>query len=119
MLRQTIFETGQHDDYFQFMRLYRNPVSNNNNIINNNNNSNSAVVCQWIDDDHQFFAHHHHQQQQSTTKPCGRLFYSVGDVVQHLTIDHVGGPECSLHICKWRDCSRAGKPFKAKYKLVK
>ncbi len=36
----------------------------------------------------------------------------------HLTIDHVGGPDQSTHVCLWEDCVREGKPFKAKYKLV-
>lgn len=65
------------------------------------------VACQWIDPD-----------QPSPRKPCGRVYHSVQEVVSHLTLDHVGGPECTLHACHWKDCSRVGKPFKAKYKLV-
>ena len=34
------------------------------------------------------------------------------------TVDHVGGPEISNHACCWESCPRAGRPFKAKYKLV-
>ncbi|KAH8338896.1 hypothetical protein KR067_004609, partial [Drosophila pandora] len=28
------------------------------------------------------------------------------------------GPECTTHACFWIGCSRNGRPFKAKYKLV-
>lgn len=40
------------------------------------------------------------------------------ELVTHLTVEHVGGPEQTNHICFWEECSREGKPFKAKYKLV-
>lgn len=39
-------------------------------------------------------------------------------LVTHLTIEHVGGSEQSVHICLWEDCPRHGRAFKAKYKLV-
>lgn len=40
------------------------------------------------------------------------------ELVTHVTVEHVGGPEQSNHICFWEECPREGKPFKAKYKLV-
>ena len=40
------------------------------------------------------------------------------EIVTHLTVEHVGGPECTTHACFWQGCSRNGRPFKAKYKLV-
>jgi uncharacterized Zn-finger protein len=40
------------------------------------------------------------------------------ELVTHLTVDHVGGPEQADHTCYWRDCDRRQQPFKAKYKLV-
>ena len=40
------------------------------------------------------------------------------DIVTHITVDHVGGPEVSNHTCFWLDCPRGNRPFKAKYKLV-
>src|SRR4029434_9345513 len=40
------------------------------------------------------------------------------ELVTHLTVEHVGGPEQSNHICFWEECAREGKHFKAKYKLV-
>ena len=60
--------------------------------------------CKWID--------------QETKQICERSFFTMHDIVTHLTVEHVGGPEASQHICYWENCSREGKPFKAKYKLV-
>ena len=60
--------------------------------------------CKWID--------------QETKQICERSFFTMHDIVTHLTVEHVGGPEASQHICYWENCSRDGKPFKAKYKLV-
>ena len=40
------------------------------------------------------------------------------EIVSHLTMEHVGGPEISNHACFWSGCPRSGRPFKAKYKLV-
>ncbi|XP_032689508.1 zinc finger protein ZIC 4-like isoform X1 [Odontomachus brunneus] len=49
---------------------------------------------------------------------CGKTFNTLHDIVAHLTVDHVGGPECTTHACYWQGCSRNGRAFKAKYKLV-
>lgn len=54
----------------------------------------------------------------SSRKTCGKTFNSMQDIVTHLTVEHVGGPECSVHACFWMGCCRNGRPFKAKYKLV-
>jgi zinc finger protein ZIC len=51
-------------------------------------------------------------------KLCGKLFESLHDIVAHLTVEHVGGPEFTTHACFWQGCSRKGRAFKAKYKLV-
>ncbi|OWF44648.1 zinc finger protein ZIC 4-like [Mizuhopecten yessoensis] len=51
-------------------------------------------------------------------KPCNKIFCTMHEIVTHITIDHVGGPEQSNHSCFWQECAREGKPFKAKYKLV-
>lgn len=51
-------------------------------------------------------------------KPCNKIFNSMQEIVTHLTVDHVGGPECTTHACFWLGCTRNGRPFKAKYKLV-
>ena len=51
-------------------------------------------------------------------KPCNKTFSTMHEIVTHLTVEHVGGPEQSNHACHWENCPREGKPFKAKYKLV-
>ena len=63
------------------------------------------VTCQWLEPD-------------QLGKSCTKTFSSLHEIVTHLTVDHVGGPEISNHACFWESCPRAGRPFKAKYKLV-
>lgn len=58
------------------------------------------------------------KQQLELGKPCLKKFPTMQEIVAHITVDHVGGPECTNHACFWQECSRNGKPFKAKYKLV-
>lgn len=90
---------------------------------------------------HQMYHHHHQQnhiassiaepsvdteallaaqarQQLENGSACLKKFPSMQEIVAHITVDHVGGPECTNHACFWQECSRNGKPFKAKYKLV-
>ena len=62
------------------------------------------TTCEWIDRD--------------TKKVCRKIFHSMHEIVTHLTIDHVGGPEITDHTCYWQECAREQKAFKAKYKLV-
>ena len=62
------------------------------------------MACEWVDKD--------------TEKSCDRQFSTMHDIVQHITVDHVGGPENDDHICYWKTCDRDMEPFKAKYKLV-
>merc|ERR1711892_503153 len=62
------------------------------------------MVCMWEDPE--------------TKKLCNKMFHPLHDIVNHLTVDHVGGPENSDHACYWQECSREKKSFKAKYKLV-
>jgi hypothetical protein len=65
------------------------------------------LSCMWIDPD-----------QPSPKKTCNKLFNSMHEIVTHITVEHVGGPECTNHACFWQGCCRNGRPFKAKYKLV-
>ena len=67
-------------------------------------NVKTEMTCEWIDQD--------------TKKICKKTFYSMHDIVTHLTVDHVGGPEITDNACYWTNCPREGRPFKAKYKLV-
>ncbi|EJD74810.1 hypothetical protein LOAG_17927 [Loa loa] len=62
----------------------------------------NPIQCQWVE----------------RNRICGRLFYSIEHIVSHLQHEHVGVSESAFHICQWKDCSRRGKIFKAKYKLV-
>ena len=64
-------------------------------------------TCQWAD-----------PEGADPKKACGKLYYSMHELVTHITVDHVGGPETCDHICYWKDCEREQKPFKAKYKLI-
>ena len=66
------------------------------------------LSCLWIDAD----------QTGSPKKTCNKLFNSMHEIVTHITVEHVGGPECTNHACFWQGCCRNGRPFKAKYKLV-
>lgn len=64
-------------------------------------------TCMWIDPD-----------LPSPRKPCNKIFGSLHEIVTHITVEHVGGPEMSNHTCYWQNCARELRPFKAKYKLV-
>ena len=64
-------------------------------------------TCLWID-----------QDQPDPRKPCNKIFSSMHEIVTHITVEHVGGPEQGNHACFWKNCVRDGRPFKAKYKLV-
>lgn len=64
-------------------------------------------TCLWIEKD-----------QLEPKKPCNKVFSTMHEIVTHLTVDHVGGPEQTDHACYWQECARDGRPFKAKYKLV-
>ena len=65
------------------------------------------MTCMWIEPD-----------LPSPRKPCNKIFGSLHEIVTHITVEHVGGPEMSNHTCFWENCPREGRPFKAKYKLV-
>jgi len=107
--------TGSSSSPGAFLRYLRPPAS----CIR------QKLTCMWIDPDpmpHHFM---HHAAGRAlfdmtsrTSKPCGKIYSSMHEIVTHITVDHVGGPEQTNHACMWRGCSRMLKPFKAKYKLV-
>ncbi|XP_077204857.1 zinc finger protein ZIC 1 [Paroedura picta] len=66
------------------------------------------LICKWIEP----------EQLANPKKACNKTFSTMHELVTHVTVEHVGGPEQSNHICFWEECPREGKPFKAKYKLV-
>ncbi|XP_054721238.1 zinc finger protein GLI3-like [Uloborus diversus] len=48
---------------------------------------------------------------------CDREFPSQEDLVKHICQDHIHSNKKAF-ICRWKDCSREEKPFKAQYMLV-
>ncbi|XP_062303231.1 zinc finger protein ZIC 2b [Osmerus eperlanus] len=66
------------------------------------------LICKWVDTD----------QPGGSSRCCGKTYGTMHDLVAHVSVEHVGGPEQSSHVCFWEDCPRETKPFKAKYKLV-
>ncbi|XP_059918990.1 zic family member 6 [Gadus macrocephalus] len=70
-------------------------------------NQKHELVCKWID-----------SQEGMGKLPCARTFGTMYELVTHVTVEHVGGPEHSEYVCYWENCPRERKPFKAKYKLV-
>ena len=50
--------------------------------------------------------------------PCGRTFTCVEQIVGHLDVEHLGGPEQTDHACRWLGCARYGRQFKFKFNLV-
>nr|BAE94130.1 zinc finger protein Tt-Zic [Tubifex tubifex]BAE94131.1 zinc finger protein Tt-Zic [Tubifex tubifex] len=82
------------------------------------------LTCMWIDVEPAVPPHYGPRglfisdDSRRVEKPCGKIYSSMHEIVTHITVDHVGGPEQTNHACLWRGCSRQLKPFKAKYKLV-
>ncbi|KAL7062553.1 hypothetical protein AAHC03_01006 [Spirometra sp. Aus1] len=72
----------------------------------------TLYYCQWLEQVGRGL------QDTQGKRCCTRVFHSINDIVSHLTLEHVGGPEQLNHTCYWQGCSRLGRPFKAKYKLV-
>ncbi|ODM91514.1 Transcriptional activator, partial [Orchesella cincta] len=50
-------------------------------------------------------------------KDCGLEFCTQEELVKHITADHIQANKKSF-ICRWKDCSREERPFKAQYMLV-
>ncbi|KAL2077196.1 hypothetical protein ACEWY4_026700 [Coilia grayii] len=71
-------------------------------------NPHSELVCKWSDS----------QEGAAGKQLCARTFGTMYELVTHVTVEHVGGPEQSEYVCHWENCPRDSKPFKAKYKLV-
>ena len=53
------------------------------------------VTCVWVEPD-----------QPQPRKPCNKTFSSMAEIVSHITMEHVGGPEISNHACFWSGCPR-------------
>ncbi|XP_054720916.1 zinc finger protein GLI4-like [Uloborus diversus] len=48
---------------------------------------------------------------------CGKEFLTQDELVKHINDDHIHGNRKSF-VCRWKECSREEKPFKAQYMLV-
>lgn len=48
---------------------------------------------------------------------CSLEFPTQDDLVKHINIDHIQANK-KMFICRWKECSREEKPFKAQYMLV-
>ncbi|XP_061648943.1 zinc finger protein ZIC 2a [Phyllopteryx taeniolatus] len=66
------------------------------------------LICKWLEP----------EQLSEPKKCCNKTFSTMHELVTHVSVEHVGGPEQTNHICFWEECPRESKPFKAKYKLV-
>ncbi|XP_053240501.1 zinc finger protein ZIC 5 [Podarcis raffonei] len=75
-----------------FLRYMRQPIK-------------QELICKWI-------------EAEAAAPPCSQTYSTMHELVNHVTVEHVGGPEQSSHVCFWEECPREGKPFKAKYKLI-
>ncbi|XP_040846950.1 zinc finger protein ZIC 5 [Ochotona curzoniae] len=92
-----------------FLRYMRQPIK-------------QELICKWIDPDELAGPPPPPPPPSPSpaggAKPCSKTFGTMHELVTHVTVEHVGGPEQSSHVCFWEDCPREGKPFKAKYKLI-
>lgn len=50
-------------------------------------------------------------------RDCGLEFITQEKLVKHISDDHIHANKKSF-VCRWEDCSREEKPFKAQYMLV-
>ncbi|CAB3399839.1 unnamed protein product [Caenorhabditis bovis] len=62
----------------------------------------SLTFCKWVENGEE----------------CGMVFDSPQSISTHLSDYHIPRGDQNNHVCHWKDCSRNGKTFKAKYKLV-
>uniref|UniRef100_K7FYV6 C2H2-type domain-containing protein n=1 Tax=Pelodiscus sinensis TaxID=13735 RepID=K7FYV6_PELSI len=63
------------------------------------------LICKWTDS----------KGHPRTIQACSSIFSTMYELVHHVTMEHVGGPD---HVCDWEGCAREKKPFRAKYKLI-
>ncbi|KAK1903773.1 Zinc finger protein ZIC 4 [Dissostichus eleginoides] len=59
------------------------------------------LVCKWSDG-----------QEGAGNMSCSRAFGTMYELVTHVTVEHVGGPDHSEYVCHWENCE---KPFKCDF----
>ena len=87
--------------YYRYMRTASSSAVSHQGVIGGG--LKQEMTCLWVE---------------KNGSTCNRVYMSLHEIVNHLTVDHVGGPENTDHACYWKDCAREKKAFKAKYKLV-
>ncbi|XP_036372456.1 zinc finger protein ZIC 4 isoform X2 [Megalops cyprinoides] len=85
--------SAHHHGAGAFFRYMRQPIK-------------QELICKWL------------EPELAAKKLCSKTYTTMHELVTHVTVEHVGGPEQANHVCFWEECPREGKPFKAKYKLV-
>ncbi|XP_019756880.2 transcriptional activator cubitus interruptus isoform X2 [Dendroctonus ponderosae] len=78
---------------------------------NNNPSEGSGEQVDLKDEPGDFIETHCHW------KDCGVDFSTPDELVRHISSDHIHLNKKSF-VCRWNECSRAEKPFKAQYMLV-
>uniref|UniRef100_A0A914M210 C2H2-type domain-containing protein n=1 Tax=Meloidogyne incognita TaxID=6306 RepID=A0A914M210_MELIC len=92
--------------------------------VNHSLSRSGPICCKWMINS---IINKNNNLNNNQRKLCGRLF----DSMQHLDTEHLGqhseviseltseysSTSTTIHICLWQGCQRAGKEFKAKYKL--
>ncbi|KAL8187852.1 UNVERIFIED_CONTAM: hypothetical protein K2H54_057014 [Gekko kuhli] len=56
------------------------------------------LICKWIEP----------EQLANPKKSCNKTFSTMHELVTHVTVEHVGGPEQSNHICFWKSVPARG-----------
>lgn len=59
------------------------------------------MQCLWVDLDMPHIVGEPIGNNNGNKKTCNKIFNSMQEIVTHLTVDHVGGPECTTHACKF------------------
>ncbi|XP_056148275.1 zinc finger protein ZIC 4-like [Lampris incognitus] len=73
----------------------------------------TELVCRWTG------AGRSSSTRTDRTSVCEQTFSSMHALVDHVTAAHVAaGLDALSHVCMWEACARAGRSFKAKYKLI-
>ncbi|XP_044735139.1 transcriptional activator cubitus interruptus [Chrysoperla carnea] len=88
------------------------PVSVSSTFMPSNNNTETGGDTTDLKDEPADFIETH-----CHWRDCGTEFPTQDDLVKHINNDHIHANKKSF-ICRWDDCSRAEKPFKAQYMLV-
>ena len=78
------------------------PATGNHQAINDGN------ICQWM----------MVQAVNWSLMPCQQVFGGVTELAQHVTAAHVRKEAPKTYFCCWYKCSRKGRPFKEKAKLI-